>query len=426
MVDCTVDHDDDGVSRTVTLATGMSLVERVVTNDPIARRFQYRITGGVFTEHLGTVDVIDLGDDTCLGVYSTDAVPDVMALVIGGATGDALRNIRDLVEGAEPGDPALATEHRAPAPTHRPRRSPADGPQDPVRHHRPAALRHPRLQRRDTRPHTGRRRARRAGNPLRTRRAPVGGVHAVALDHAHRPAPGDPRGLDERRAPPGRRPVGGDGAAPLGVPHRPDRQGPLRAVPGPTRALHREPPRRPRRADRHCAPVRPPARPAPGLRAPAVRHARRRRLAALRPVARGEPPRGGAELLPGARRRPRGQRRRLRRHGRTPGAAQPDPTRLVPHRLGRTAHDRLARRARCRRRLVLLDELPGSAPPVGSARVRAAPRRLATGRPSRRLPGRAPPSANASSTTSHATGASGTTASSWPTTRRRRTGCRRR
>jgi len=105
MVDCTVEQTEDGVSRTVTLGTGMALVERVVTNDPIARRFQYRITGGVFTEHLGTVDVIDLGDDTCLGVYSTDAVPDVMALVIGGATGDALRNIRDLVEGAAPTAP---------------------------------------------------------------------------------------------------------------------------------------------------------------------------------------------------------------------------------------------------------------------------------------------------------------------------------
>ncbi len=98
IVSCTVDTDDEGVSRTVTLGTGIPLVERVVTNDPIARRFQYRITGGVFKEHLGTVDVIDLGDETCLGVYSTDALPDVMALVIGGATGAALENIKSLAE----------------------------------------------------------------------------------------------------------------------------------------------------------------------------------------------------------------------------------------------------------------------------------------------------------------------------------------
>jgi hypothetical protein len=44
------------------------------------------------------VDLIALGDGTCLGVYSTDAVPDVMALVIGGATAGALENIKELAE----------------------------------------------------------------------------------------------------------------------------------------------------------------------------------------------------------------------------------------------------------------------------------------------------------------------------------------
>ena len=61
----------------------------------------------MFKEHLGTVDVIDLGDGTCLGVYSTDAMPDVMALVIGGASGVALENIRSL---AETGTPARAVD----------------------------------------------------------------------------------------------------------------------------------------------------------------------------------------------------------------------------------------------------------------------------------------------------------------------------
>ena len=98
IVSAEVTQDDEGVARSVTLATGIPLVERVVTNDPISHRFQYRITGGVFREHLGTVDLIDLGDRTCLGVYSTDATPDVMALVIGGATGTALENIKKLAE----------------------------------------------------------------------------------------------------------------------------------------------------------------------------------------------------------------------------------------------------------------------------------------------------------------------------------------
>ena len=98
IVTSTVETTDEGVTRTVTLATGIPLVEHVVTNDPIAHRFQYRIAGGVFSEHLGTVDLIDLGDGTCLGVYSTDARPDVMALVIGGASGVALQNIKSLAE----------------------------------------------------------------------------------------------------------------------------------------------------------------------------------------------------------------------------------------------------------------------------------------------------------------------------------------
>ena len=110
IVSCTVETTEDGVSRTVTLGTGIPLVEHIITNDPIAHRFQYRIAGGVFKEHLGTVDVIDLGDGTCLGVYSTDAVPDVMALVIGGATGTGRENIKALAgTGRLPG-PAGATE----------------------------------------------------------------------------------------------------------------------------------------------------------------------------------------------------------------------------------------------------------------------------------------------------------------------------
>ncbi len=111
IVSCTVETTEDGVSRTVTLGTGIPLVEHIITNDPIARRFQYRIAGGVFKEHLGTVDVIDLGDGTCLGVYSTDAVPDVMALVIGGATGTALENIKALAEtGRLPGTSGATEE----------------------------------------------------------------------------------------------------------------------------------------------------------------------------------------------------------------------------------------------------------------------------------------------------------------------------
>jgi hypothetical protein len=110
IVSSTVEETDEGTVRTVTLGTGIPLEEHVVTNDPIAHRFQYRIAGGVFSQHLGTVDLIDLGDGTCLGVYSTDAMPDVMALVIGGASGVALENIRSLAETGSLPEPSILPE----------------------------------------------------------------------------------------------------------------------------------------------------------------------------------------------------------------------------------------------------------------------------------------------------------------------------
>lgn len=96
IVSCEVIETDDGLVRRVGLGTGLQLDELIITNDTIARRFQYSITGGFFRHHLGTVDVIEL-DDGCLAVYGTDATPDVMALVIGGASGQALANLAELV-----------------------------------------------------------------------------------------------------------------------------------------------------------------------------------------------------------------------------------------------------------------------------------------------------------------------------------------
>jgi hypothetical protein len=97
IVGCALLDTDEGPIRRVELASGLQLDESIVTNDPIARRFQYSIVGGVFRHHLGTVDVIALDDRSCLVVYGTDATPDVMALVIGGASGQALSNLADLV-----------------------------------------------------------------------------------------------------------------------------------------------------------------------------------------------------------------------------------------------------------------------------------------------------------------------------------------
>ena len=105
---CTV----DGTHRVITTDTGIPLPEELTVQDPIQRRFQYRIDVGIFTYHRGTIDVIDLDDDTCLVVYSTDADPRTMALTIGGGTRGALEELKRLME--QPGagaTPSPTTDH---------------------------------------------------------------------------------------------------------------------------------------------------------------------------------------------------------------------------------------------------------------------------------------------------------------------------
>lgn len=89
----------EGTTRTITTGAGIPMVEEIVTNDPLQRRFQYRLTSGLVREHLSTIDVLDLGDGTSLVVYGADAAPATMALVIAGAAGNALEHLRDLMEG---------------------------------------------------------------------------------------------------------------------------------------------------------------------------------------------------------------------------------------------------------------------------------------------------------------------------------------
>lgn len=94
----------DGTTRRITVGTGLTLDETILTNDPVQRRFQYSIDGPLVSEHLGTIDVIDLGDDTTLVTYATDADPATMALVISGGTGGALEELRRQLESDDTGD----------------------------------------------------------------------------------------------------------------------------------------------------------------------------------------------------------------------------------------------------------------------------------------------------------------------------------
>ena len=105
IVACTV----DGHQRTITLGSGMAMVETILTNDPLQRRFQYTVTGGFFTEHLASVDVVAIDDDRCLVTYASDVRPAVMSVVLGGATLGALEELRRQLEsGVGPALDALA------------------------------------------------------------------------------------------------------------------------------------------------------------------------------------------------------------------------------------------------------------------------------------------------------------------------------
>jgi carbon monoxide dehydrogenase subunit G len=95
-----VDATVDGTKRVITTASGLPMPEEIVTNDAIQRRFQYRVTGGFVRNHLGTIDVFDLGDGSSLVSYATDCEPDAMALMIGGATGGAVAELKRQLEGA--------------------------------------------------------------------------------------------------------------------------------------------------------------------------------------------------------------------------------------------------------------------------------------------------------------------------------------
>ncbi len=87
----------EGTHRVVVTRSGIPMPEELLTVDPRLRRLQYRITAPMFTEHLSTIDVHDLGDGTCLAVYSVDADPAPLALVIGGAARAGLEALPELL-----------------------------------------------------------------------------------------------------------------------------------------------------------------------------------------------------------------------------------------------------------------------------------------------------------------------------------------
>ena len=178
----------------------------------------------------------------------------------------------------------------------------------------------------------------RRGDPVRPGPPPVGGVHAVALDHPHRPAPEHPRGVDERGPAPPRRALGGRGAA------RRRATGPpwwARPTSSPSSTPSSASPRTPSAAI---------GTEPPGGRHRGFEHLEMATHGAIGPLhyARwlaAEHPEAAGRLLPGHRRLAAGQRGRGRDTGAPQVKVNPDRSRDLPHRLGGRPHHRLAGRA---------------------------------------------------------------------------------
>ena len=88
----------EGNVRTLTLASGIEVPEEILVIDALQRRFVYRMNAVLYTFHLATIDVIALGTNDSLCVYSTTAEPDTMALLTGAGTAYALAEIARLAE----------------------------------------------------------------------------------------------------------------------------------------------------------------------------------------------------------------------------------------------------------------------------------------------------------------------------------------
>jgi hypothetical protein len=88
----------EGNVRTITLATGLVMPEEILANDALQRRFAYRINSPLFRFHFASIDVIALGENDTLCVYSTTAEPDTLALLIAGGAYGALEQIQRIAE----------------------------------------------------------------------------------------------------------------------------------------------------------------------------------------------------------------------------------------------------------------------------------------------------------------------------------------
>lgn len=88
----------EGSTRTIHLHNGPALVEDIVTNDQVLRRFQHSIRSGLpMDRHLATIDVLD-DRDGALVIYGADVEPAAAASMMAGLLSEALDGLKRFVE----------------------------------------------------------------------------------------------------------------------------------------------------------------------------------------------------------------------------------------------------------------------------------------------------------------------------------------
>ena len=108
-----VSAEVNGTTRLINTASGLTMPEEILTNDPQRRVFSYRLTGPMVRDHLGTIEVRAAGHGASLVSYETRCEPDTIALILGGACGNALHELRRQLEQPQPQPPAPTRRQEA-------------------------------------------------------------------------------------------------------------------------------------------------------------------------------------------------------------------------------------------------------------------------------------------------------------------------
>ncbi len=88
----------EGNKRQIETAAGMIFPEVIVTNDPTVMRFEYSLIIPLVVDHKSTIDVYDISENSCLVSYQATATPATLALVIAAAGGNAITNLKEILE----------------------------------------------------------------------------------------------------------------------------------------------------------------------------------------------------------------------------------------------------------------------------------------------------------------------------------------